>query len=410
MKIWIKFLLGAAIGVILGFVLPAGNEKIHDVFSFIQDLIINIGRYTLLPLIFFSLSYGTFELKQEGKVVRVYGRLILYTVLITFLLVLIGSVSVIIFSPSRIPIINESAKVMELPGIKNILLQLFPKNFFHIFTYEGNLLYPLIFLSFLLGINFNFDRLITKPVVQFFDSISRVFYHINSLVIELIGFGIIPLAANLVLQLRINPERILFKQLALILGIDSVIIIFGVFPLILYFFGGRQNPYKWIYAALSSAIAGFVSRDSFFTLSILTKHGRESYGIPRKVGSAVFPLLSMIGKAGTAMVASVGFLLIIKSYSSLGITWFQFFWVLLFTFLTSFLLGSAPATGSLVAISFLCKFYGRGIEEGYLILNGIMLILISFGVLIDVISHSVIALLVTKHENLHQEIETNNFI
>ncbi|TFG63424.1 MAG: dicarboxylate/amino acid:cation symporter [Spirochaetales bacterium] len=278
------------------------------------------------------------------------------------------------------------------------------------FTYEGNLLYPLIFLSFLLGINFNFDRLITKPVVQFFDSISRVFYHINSLVIELIGFGIIPLAANLVLQLRINPERILFKQLALILGIDSVIIIFGVFPLILYFFGGRQNPYKWIYAALSSAIAGFVSRDSFFTLSILTKHGRESYGIPRKVGSAVFPLLSMIGKAGTAMVASVGFLLIIKSYSSLGITWFQFFWVLLFTFLTSFLLGSAPATGSLVAISFLCKFYGRGIEEGYLILNGIMLILISFGVLIDVISHSAIALLVTKHENLHQEIETNNFI
>lgn len=410
MKIWIKYLIGAVIGIALGLLLPSDNEKIISVFGFIQELIINIGRYTLIPLIFFSLTYGTFELRQEGKILRVYGRLIGYTVLITFILVVLGSVSVLVFSPVRIPIINESAKVLATPDIKSILLNLVPRNFFRVFINEGNILYPLIFLSLLLGVNCNFDRLVTKPVVQFFDSISRIFYHINSLIIELLGIGIIPLAANLILQLRLNPERILFKQLALILGIDAAIIIFGVFPLILFFFGGRQNPYKWIYAALSSAIAGFVSRDSFFTLSIVTKHGKESYGIPRKVGSSTFPILSVIGKAGTAMVASVGFLLIMKSYSSLGITWFQFFWVLLFSLLTSFLLGSAPATGSLVAISLLCKFYGRGIEEGYLILNGIMLVLISFGVCIDVISHTVISLLVAKHESMHQEIEVNNFI
>ncbi len=410
MKIWIKLLIGTVIGIFLGFLLPFAGKGEQETLSYLATLVIHIGRYTIFGLIFFSLVIGTYELKQENKLIKVYLRIILYMVISTFILVLIGIVSVVFIPLDRVPIIIEEEVVRNSAGIKAMALQVFPKNMFAVFINDGNFLFPLYLLAFLIGLNFSFDRLITRPAISFFDSMSRIFYHINSFIVEILAIGMIILSIQFIKEIRFTEELELFRQLLIILIINTGIIIFGIFPILLYLFGKRENPYKWLYAMIAPAVTALFSRDVYFTLSSLTKHGNESLGIPRKLSSASFPLFAMFGRAGTAMVTAVSFVIILTSYSSLGISLNLFLWVMVFSFFFSFTLSTAPNLGVFVSLASMCALYGKGIEEGYLILGAVMPVLISIGVLLDVFTAAFVSLLIAQHEETHKEVETADFI
>ena len=408
MKIWIKILIGSVVGVLLGIFLP-GTEKAMELFSFITRLFVQIGRYVVFPLVFFALVAGTYELKREKKIFRVYGRTILYLLLATVLLIIVGMVTVLVFSPERIPIIVEQEQAIQLPGLKETLLGLFPGNLFQVFVGSGSIMLPLVLFAFLLGVNLTFDLRITSPVVQLTDSLNRIFYHINSLLCELFGFAMIVISAYFIMTVK-QYELTLFKQMLIIIGIDAALIIFAVYPALLYFLGGRQNPYKWLYAVVAPALTAFFSGDNYLSIVMLAKHGKENLGVPRRVGSAVYPLFAVFGRTGTALVASATFLLVLKSYSSLEITFGQVLWTLLFSLLISLTLGTVPGLGAYVALSTLCALYGRGLQEGYLILRPIAPLLISFGVLLDVLTSAFLSFLVAKHEQIAQEVDAYDFV
>jgi len=399
-KIWIKILVGSILGILLGIFLP-GTDKAMELFSYVNRLFIQIGRYVVFPLVFFALVAGTYELKREKKIFRVYGRTILYLLLATALLIIVGMVTVLVFSPERIPIIVEQEQAIRLPGLKETLLGLFPENLFQVLVGSGSIMAPLVLFAFLLGVNLTFDLRITSPVVQLTDSLNRIFYHINSLLCELFGFAMIVISAYFIMTV---------KQYEIIIGIDTALIIFAVYPALLYFLGGRQNPYKWLYAVIGPALTAFFSGDNYLSVVMLAKHGKENLGVPRRVGSAVYPLFAVFGRTGTVLVASATFLLVLKSYSSLEITFGQVLWTLLFSMLISLTLGTVPGLGAYVALSTLCALYGRGLQEGYLILRPIAPLLISFGVLLDVLTSAFVSLLVARHEQIAQEVDAYDFV
>ncbi len=410
MRIWIKLLGGGIIGAALGFFLPMNEGATADTFSVISDVVLNIGRWVLFPLVFFSVAVATHELRQDKRVFLVYGRIILYLAAATAILVIFGTLSIVVLSPARIPIIDEQHIAFSLPSFKDILFQLFPRNLFKIFGNEGGFLLPIYFLSFFIGLNFSFDRLITRPAFQLFDSLARIFYHINSFIVEILAIGMIALAAYLMLGMRASPDLGLFTQLLTVLVVDTVIVVFGLFPVLLFYLGERENPYRWLYATLAGAIAGFFSGNAYFSLSVTIRHGKESLGVPRSVGGPAFPLAVLFGRGGTALVTAVSFVVILKSYSSLGITFLQVLWVMGASFVVSYLLGSVPGMGAFVALSLLCGSYGKGLEQGYLILKPIAPLLVSFGVMLDMITASLVSLLVARHEGIQKEIEVKDYI
>jgi len=407
-KIWIKILIGTILGVLLGIFVP-GAEKAVELFAFVNRLFIQIGRYVVFPLVFFALVAGTYELKREKKIFRVYGRTILYLLLAAVLLIIVGMVTVLVFSPERIPIIVEQEQAIQLPGLRETLLGLFPENLFQALVGSGSIMLPLVLFAFLLGVNLTFDLRVTSPVVQLTDSLNRIFYHINSLLCELFGLAMIVISAYFIMTIK-QYELTLFKQMLIIIGIDAALIIFAIYPALLYFLGGRQNPYKWLYAVIAPALIAFFSGDNYLSVVMLAKHGKENLGVPRRVGSAVYPLFAIFGRAGTALVAGATFLLVLKSYSSLEITFVQVLWTLLFTLLISLTLGTVPGLGAYVALSTLCALYGRGLQEGYLILRPIAPLLISFGVLLDVLTSAFVSFLVSRHEQIAQEVDAYDFV
>jgi aerobic C4-dicarboxylate transport protein len=408
MKIWIKVLVGSVLGILLGAFLPAGPKSM-ELFSFLSRLLIQIGRYVLFPLIFGSLAIGTFELRRERILRATYARLILYLVGATVVLVVVGILTVIIFSPQRIPIPVAQESATRLPGIKETLLGIFPSNLFQALVGSGQLLIPVVVLAFLLGLNLNFDLRVTTPTVELLDSLNRIFYHLNSLVCELFAFAMVVVSAFFLMTLRQNDLG-MFKQIIMILTIDAALVIFAVYPLLLYFLGERDNPYKWLYASIAPALVAFFSGDQYLPMTMLIKHGHENLGVPRRVGSAVYSLFAVFGRAGTAMVSAAGFLLVLKSYSTLEVSFLQVLWTILFTTLVSMALGSVPGLGAFVALSTLCGIYGRGIEEGYLILRPIAPLLVSYGVILDVIGSAFVSLLVSRQVKVWREVDLYDFV
>jgi aerobic C4-dicarboxylate transport protein len=407
-KIWIKLLIGSIIGVLLGVFVPASGRSM-EVFSYLSRLLIQVGRYVVFPLVFFSVMAGTYELRREKRMLPVYGRIVLYLVLAAVLLVVVGMVTLLVFSPERIPIIVEQQRSFQLPTLQETLLSLFPSNLFQALVGSGNLLLPVMLVALLVGINLTFDLRITSPVVQLVDSLTRIFYHLNSLMCELFGFAMVVIGAYFVMTVK-GSDLALFKQIFIILGINCALVIFAIYPALLYLLGERKNPYKWLYAVIGPALVGFLSGDNYLSVTMLVKHGRENLGVPRRVGSATYSVFAVFGRAGSAMVAAAGFLLVLKSYSSLEVSFLQVLWTLAFSVLVSLFLGPVPGLGAYVALSTLCAMYGRGLQEGYLILNPIAPLLVSFGAILDVITSAFASFLVARHQQVHEEVEVYDFV
>jgi aerobic C4-dicarboxylate transport protein len=110
------------------------------------------------------------------------------------------------------------------------------------------------------------------------------------------------------------------------------------------------------------------------------------------------------------MVAGSSMLIIISSYSSLEITLLQVIWVFVFSFLLSFALSAAPRMGVYVLLTLLCKFYGRGLEEGYMLLIPILPILSCFAALIDTAVITLVTRLTAFQEDLVDHVSPKHYI
>jgi Na+/H+-dicarboxylate symporter len=410
MKVWLKILLGVALGLALGFFLPLPNRTDGSVLLQINDFILSLGRYALFPLVFFSTAVALNELHREKKMWSVLARSLTYMLLGTLLLVLVGALFILLFSPERIPITSRRETEVIFRSWNDTIANLVPKNLFQILTGGADFLLPVYLLSFILGFQFPFDRAVTEPTVKLFDSLSQIFYHLNSFIVEILGFGMIVLSAAWLTQVRAIQDIQLYFQVFAVLSLAAAFVLFAVLPAVLWFFGGRENPYKWIFGMLGAGLAAFFSGDSFFSLGLVSRLARENLGVPRKVGAFNLPLFAMFGRAGTALTSTIAFFIILKSYSSLEISVEQILWTMLFAFGLSFALPSVPGLGAYINLSLLCSLYGRGLENGYLTLQPVLPILVSFSALLDVYVGSLASLLVARHEKVQKIIPPRLYI
>ena len=410
MKIWIKYLIGIILGTVLALTFSDSHEAALKILTPAAEVFINIGRYCFYPLIFFSLTIAMHELLNSRKFLSIHWKSIVALILSTVILTVTGIISTIIFSPERIPVLLEKKETFQLLSFKEHLLGIFPENLFSVFNSSGSFILPVIFLASLIGLNLNYDRTATKPVIQLFDSLNRIFYHINSFILEIMAPGIIIFSAIIVFRISSIQHIALYKQLFLILFINSVFLIFLIFPAVLYLLGMKEKPYKYIFALTGAAITGFLTGDNYLANNILIKHVHENLGVPRQSGSVTISLFTVFGRAGTAMVTSICFIVILNSYSGIGITLQQILWLLAAVVLSSFILGTVPAAGTVTALALICSAYGHGIEDGFLIFSPVIPFLLSFSVLLDVMTAGISAMLVARFDNMQKDIEIKDFI
>ena len=126
MKVWIKYLIGVALGVLAAFILPAENAAFANAVSFLTELFIRIGRYVVVPLLFTSAIVAVSKLRTSKLLLKTTWLTVLIIVASSLILTLIGLISILLVKLPRIPITVDVATEAFNLNVKGLILSLFP--------------------------------------------------------------------------------------------------------------------------------------------------------------------------------------------------------------------------------------------------------------------------------------------
>jgi Na+/H+-dicarboxylate symporter len=410
MKVWLKLLIGSLLGVLLGWLLPNDNPQLLSTLDWLCEMAIRIGRYGTVPILIFSLTIAIYELRQDSQFWPLILRSVLFILGSAVFVIAAGLLAVMLFPPGRIPIqIEEQAEMVSL-NVYQEALELFPSNMFSPLSDGVIQLLPLCVFAFFLGIGLSDDRNYTKPVISLLDSLSRIFYHIASFFSEILGLIIIVLAAYWAVRFRGALQAVVFRDLIRLLAVYSVVLGFGILPLLLCLIKPKANPWAALYGFLGPALGGFFSGDMNFSLPVIFRHIKENLGVRRRSNTVTVVLFAAFGRAGSAVVAAVSFIVIIKSYSSLGVTLADVTTIGIRAALISLLLARHPGDAAYIALGALCIGYGRGYEAGYLILRPLAFYLIAIGTFLDVVINCFASFVLAKSGGFQEDRKLRSFI
>jgi len=370
MKIWLKYLIGVVLGVTFALVAGSENTLFVQATDFLSKAAIQFGRYALYPAVFFGFTLSIFELRENRSLLKVAIITSLIICGTALLLSFIGLLSVLIHTPARIPIFVEGISDVQVLGVKESLLQLLPSSSFEALI-NGTYILPLCIFGGFAGAGCAVDRNIAKPTITLIDSLARISYAVMVFFVDMFVFGMVALSSYWVVKFHEMLLTAVFADFAILLLINLLIIALIVYPILLKIFCRDINPYRVLYASLAPTLAAFFSQDTHVALTVLLRHSNESLGVRRRISSVALPIFSIFGRAGSALVITVSFVVILKSYSInvFRIAFNDIFWLVGYASLFSCLLGRFPAGGTYIALTSLCMLYGRGFESGYLILR-----------------------------------------
>ena len=410
MKLWMRILIGSVIGTILGLYLPLAGGDSLGVIRRMSEIAVSVGRYAVFPLAFFGVAIAVFELREDRTAGTTYGKAALTVLASTAAMVFVGTLVVLLLAPRRIPPIFQEARVPVLPSIPGLLLDVFPRNFFSIFAQSGNYLLPLTGAAVLIGLVLYSEGSSVMPAADVTDALARVFYRLNSWVMEALAVAMIAVAAYFVMQLRSVSDLQLFVPLVLVVAAICGFFVLIVLPLLVYLLGDRYSPFAWLYGIVSPALISFFSGNSYFVFGALTRIAKENYGVSRSVAAPTLTLCTIFAKSGSALVVAASFLTVLRSYTALEITVPQVLLVMLLSFGVSFLLGAVPGATVLVGVSFLARVFGQGIEEIYLILLPALPILTGLAVLTDTVVAAFVSFMTAQFERKRRIVDVLDFI
>ena len=410
MKVWVKLLIGSILGMVIGFLLPAENINITSVFQWLEKLALGIGRYAVVPVLVFSLTLSVYELRMEEKFWPMVFKNLLLIIIVSLFVVFSGTLAAKVFLLKYyIPIVREEHfEALSLDTAQN-LLDLFPSNMLSVLTGGGIYLFPICVFAFFFGMGLNYDRNHTKPVISLLDSLSRVFYHVASFFSEILGFILIVLSAYWAVRFNVIYKAGIYRDLIVMLGVFSVVLCFGIFPLFLYFLRPKVKPWLVLYGFLGPALTAFFSGDINFSIPVIQRHSKENFGIRRRSSALSLSLFSAFCRCGSAMVAAVAFIVIIRSYTRLDSV--NILSIGFRAFAISFLLARHPGDGAYVALAALCLSYGGGeYRTGYLILKPLAFYLVAIGTFIDVMINAFGSYFLARKNGFYEEKNLVHFI
>src|SRR5690606_699189 len=107
MKLHTKIFIGMVFGIVAGLIiknLGLPQETLHTIVRWVEPvgkIFMNLIFMMVIPLILSALILGIAEIGDVKKLGRMGGKLLVYTVVVSFIAVLIGVTMVNMFNPGR---------------------------------------------------------------------------------------------------------------------------------------------------------------------------------------------------------------------------------------------------------------------------------------------------------------------
>ncbi len=310
-RILIGLVLGAIVGIALGYGNPETVKAFVDNTKFFGDLFIRLLKMIVVPVILFSLIAGAASI-APSRLGRVGVKIMVYYLATSALAVAIGLAFANVFQPGAgMGIVGDAAvqgKEAAAPTISQILLNIVPTNPAESLV-KGDVL-PIIFFAVLFGLAIAYvkdskDAAVAKGADTLFNVVNaaaETMYKIVRGIMEYAPIGVFFLIAMVFAQQGAKAlGPLLFVTLTVYVGllVHLVISYGGIMAVAGLGFG------KFLKGANEAMITAFVTRSSGGTLPVTMRCSEEKLGIPRNICSFTLPLGATINMDGTAIYLGV---------------------------------------------------------------------------------------------------------
>ncbi|KAK3787121.1 hypothetical protein RRG08_059614 [Elysia crispata] len=339
-----SLVVGVILGCMLRLLASPFSEKQQVYLQFPGEILMNMLKLLILPLIVSSLISGMISLDSAASG-RMVVRAVCYYLCSMMLAVILGIILVVTIRPgdrARETTGDASSHddQTELHGdtgdtFLDLIRQLFPDNIIQacfskkvtkliladgektngtdagaeykrkLVQEDGINMLGLVVFSLALGVAINRMGQAGRPLKDFVKALADATMLIVNAVIWYSPVGILFLVAGQIVGLEDagkSLQQLGLYMLTVILGL--LIHSAGVLPLI-YFLLVRKNPYRFMYGVLQAMVTALGTSSSSATIPVTMRNLQENNGLDPRVISFVIPVGATINMDGTALYEAV---------------------------------------------------------------------------------------------------------
>jgi Na+/H+-dicarboxylate symporter len=327
MKTWITYIAAIALGFAAN-LLVGDLEILTSLVASAVPILLDLGMLLLFPLVFILFASGIASLRRQAETTLLFSSTILWSLATT--LILTGFAAALYFLlPLGIQnITTNGADASALSTINAIqpsrfFAMIVNRNSFLQFVMTDQSLLPVLVLALLLGLALKPDMEAIRPAYVVMNSfaeamlrLARIFTILGALFIGFISFNWFN---------SVDAEGRFFANLEFftMIGITLASALFILLPLTYALFTGFKggNPYRVLFGGLSAYLAGFFSGNILYAGTSIIALSRQNNGVRKRVAGTAVPLYTVLGRGGSAMVATTAALALIVSFKGSLPSW-----------------------------------------------------------------------------------------
>ncbi|MGG3564007.1 dicarboxylate/amino acid:cation symporter [Neobacillus rhizosphaerae] len=347
MKIKLKSLttqviLGIILGILVGFVFPDFGSQL----KVLADIFIKLVKMVIAPIIFLTIVIGIAGMGDLKKVGKIGGKALLYFEIVSTIALAIGILVANIMKAGKgIDAHGGKGDVSQYTkaaaetshGFMDFFLSIIPDSFMGAFT--GGQLLPVLLLAVLFGMSLARLGKKGKPVIEFFEKVTEVFFGIVNIIMKLSPFAAFGAMAYTIGEFGIGSLFYLGKLMGSVY-ITMALFIFLVLGGIAKLYG--FSIFKFI-AYIKEEILLVIGTSSSEAALPKMMEKLEKYGCSKPVVGLVLPTGYSFNLDGTSIYLSMAALFIAQAYG-VDLSIWQQITLLAVLMLTS--KGAAGVTGS----------------------------------------------------------------
>jgi aerobic C4-dicarboxylate transport protein len=394
-----QVLVAISLGVLLGLFAPGAAKAMKPV----GDTFVNLVKMIITPVIFLTIVLGIASMSDLKKVGRVGGKALLYFEIVTTFALTIGLLVVNITKPGAgldVSVlakgdISKYAEASKALSFVEFVTHIVPSSVVGAFA-NGDVL-QVVFFAVLFGVALAFTGELGRPITEFLDRLSLVFFRIVAIVMKVAPIGAFGAMAYTVGAFGVK-SLLPLGRLMLDVYLTMAIFIFVVLNLILRVYGFSLWDYLKFIREEILIVLGTSSSEAALP-PMLDK--MERYGCARSVVGLVIPAGYSFNLDGTSIYLSMSVIFIAQAFK-VDLSIAQQLSVLGVLMLTS--KGAAGVTGSGFIVLASTLWAMRVVPiEGVAILLGVDRFMSEARAITNLIGNGAATLVISRSENAFDE-------
>lgn len=297
---WAQILLGLVLGVLLGWIARQWEvDWLGTTLSEIGGLFVQLLRLAVGPLVFFAIAVSITNLRNVSNAARLAGQTLLWFLITSLIAVALGLAIGLITSPgSGTSLTPADGELPQTTGSwLDFLTGIVPTDMITPFS-ELKVL-QIVFMAGVVGIAALKMGERAASVISFGETVLGLLQKALWWVIRLAPLGTLGLIGRSINEYGWDLLGD-YATFTIDVYIGSLLVMFGVYPLLLRVFGG-VSPLQFYRGAWPALQLGFVSRSSVGTMPV-TQHATERLGVPKPYASFAVPFGATTKMDGCAAI------------------------------------------------------------------------------------------------------------